>query len=255
MQSDIPEDKLDRALMLKSLVTSRATGVSIDDSIYFDLRRSFVKDEGTKRLLPEFIRTCRDQGSLWSYLKSVAEGGGAYAARRLHIDETFQPLLEELETPNSAPSDAAIDRVINSYDGVGVQEAWRKALDRHTVDPQGAITMARTLLEEVCKHILDDAFVSYDDSWDLPKLNRETMKILNLAPSQHTEEVFKAILGSCTNIVESIGSLRNRISDAHALGRRPIKPAARHAALTVNLAGSMSMFFIETLEDVGTKQP
>jgi len=50
-------------------------------------------------------------------------------------------------------------------------------------------------------------------------------------------------------VVSSLGELRNKIGDAHAQGRKPVKPMPRHAALAVNLAGSMAMFLVETWMD------
>lgn len=41
-------------------------------------------------------------------------------------------------------------------------------------------------------------------------------------------------------------SLRNKGGDAHAGGRSRVRFKPRHAALTVNLAGSMALFLIET---------
>jgi hypothetical protein len=73
-------------------------------------------------------------------------------------------------------------------------------------------------------------------------------KQLNLAPSQHTEEAFKAILGGCHTVINGLSTLRNRIGDAHGQGGKPVKPSGRHAALAVNLAGAMAMFLIETFE-------
>lgn len=72
-----------------------------------------------------------------------------------------------------------------------------KALNLRMDDPEGAITAARTLLETVCKHVLDstgeeDLFKPGDD---LPKLYQAASKHLNIAPSQHTELVFKQVLG------------------------------------------------------------
>jgi hypothetical protein len=69
---------------------------------------------------------------------------------------------------------------------------------------------------------------------------------LNIAPSQHTEDAFKRILGGATSVVEGLGSLRNKIGDAHGQGGKPIRPGARHAQLAVNLAGTMATFLIET---------
>jgi Abortive infection C-terminus len=51
----------------------------------------------------------------------------------------------------------------------------------------------------------------------------------NLAPSQHTEEPIKRILGGVTSVVEGLGSLRNKMGDAHGQGKKAVRPSARHA--------------------------
>ena len=124
-----------------------------------------------------------------------------------------------------------------------------KALDRRLDDPDGAITSARTLLETVCKRILDEAGETYSDKEDLPKLFSMVAELLNLSPSQHSEKVFKTILGNCQSVVNSLGSLRNKIGDAHGRGGVPIRAAPRHAALAVNLAGTMATFLVETWQE------
>src|ERR1035437_6368529 len=48
---------------------------------------------------------------------------------------------------------------------------------------------------------------TYDDSADLPKLYTLTAKQLNLSPSQHTEQLFRQILGGCQTVVEGLGAL------------------------------------------------
>ena len=48
--------------------------------------------------------------------------------------------------------------------------------------------------------------------------------------------------------LKELGSVRNRHSDAHGAGRRSYRVTARHAALAVNLAGSMALFLIGTHE-------
>jgi hypothetical protein len=123
----------------------------------------------------------------------------------------------------------------------------KKGLTRKTSDPEGAITIARTILESVCKHILDERSVKYDaNKIELPELYRLTSKELNLSPSQHTEEIFKQILGSCSGIISGLGALRNKLGDAHGKGKAKVKPAARHAELAVNLSGTMALYLIET---------
>jgi hypothetical protein len=121
-------------------------------------------------------------------------------------------------------------------------------LDRRVKEPDAAITSARTLLETVCKHVLDDLDVAYADDADLPKLYRLTAEALTLAPSQQTEPMLRQVLGGCTAVVEGIGAMRNKLSDAHGKGRvtSPVQP--RHASLAVNVAGAAAMFIVESWE-------
>jgi uncharacterized protein YfkK (UPF0435 family) len=243
-EDELPNSPLERAAMLENLMTARATGdMNASNPVYEHLRREFMRDSVTKPLLPDFVRTCRTLNAFWPLIKKQA---GTYAERRLIISEAFTPLIEYLEGSNKAPVDTAVSEVLDTFDPEGVHAVWSKALGRRNVDPDGAITVARTLLETVCKRILDSMSVSYSYKEDLPKLYTMVAKSLNLAPDQHTEEPIKAILGSATNLVNGIGTLRNRFSDSHGRGGKPIKPSPRHASLAVNTAGAVATFLVET---------
>ncbi|MDS1138764.1 abortive infection family protein [Nitratireductor indicus] len=156
------------------------------------------------------------------------------------------PVYEVQPAALGSPSDDAISQALAEFDTETVHARWTQALDRRDTDPAGAITLARTLLEDVCKWIIIEAGETYEEKDDLPVLYRKLAKILNLAPDGHTEPVFKQILGSCQSVVESLGSLRNKISDAHSPGPKKVKPAARHAQLAVNLSGTMATFLVST---------
>ena len=153
--------------------------------------------------------------------------------------------MDHLEKESQSPSDENISESISSFDANEVHNAWQKAVQRRQDDPEGAMLASRTLLETVCKHILDEKGVDYSKD-DLCKLYRKTAEALDLVPSQHTEEAFKAILGGCYTIVQNLGSLRNKVSDAHGQGKHSVKPLPIHATLAVNLAGAMSTFLIKT---------
>jgi hypothetical protein len=242
---ELPEESVERALVLRNGLMGHATGGSLDARLYKKLRREFVEDGVTRDLLPIFVKTCHSTGDFWDYIKEAYD---SYAERRAHIRQSFAPLIEYLEKERSLAAELISD-VLLSYDEDGVHRAWNKALRRAVDDPEGAITAARSLLESVCKHILDEGGeddVPYGPSEDLPKLYRLVSEKLALAPSQHTEEVFKRVLGGCSSVVEGLGSLRNKIGDAHGQGKRPVRVAPRHAHLAVNLAGTMAMFLIET---------
>jgi hypothetical protein len=147
-----------------------------------------------------------------------------------------------------APLDDLVTTGTEALDSASVSASWTKAISRRSTDPEGAITAARSLLESTCKTILDDRDVPYAQRDELPALYKAVQGVLNLSPSDHTEQQFKAILGACTTVVKELGSLRNRISDAHADGRVNYRPAERHATFAVNLAGSMALFLMETHE-------
>jgi hypothetical protein len=230
---------------LKNMCVSRATGGFSEDTEYKRLRRQLLQQPIVKAKLPRFVETCRTLDEFWGFIKPKFN---SYAERREFLREEFHPLLMMLEAEARTPSDEATSAVLTIVSSEHVQESWRKALERRGSDPEGAITAARTLLECVCKHILDNAGIEYDSKDDLPKLYRKAAERLNLAPSQHTEQLFKQILGGCHAVVEGLGALRNQLSDAHGKGKTGVRPAPRHAELAVNLAGTVATFLIQTQE-------
>lgn len=242
MPDDLPENPLERAKMLETICIDAATYGTNDGAVYELLRRDFVADLKLRPLLPEFIRTCRDA----SQMRTNAQAVGDYKARRAYIHDGFRPLFEHLEGVNRAPADAGVSDALQSFDRDGVHAVWEKAMGRRADDPDGAITSARTLLETVCKRILDEMGVKYPDGADLPALYGMVAKGLKVAPSQQTEDTFRAMLGGCQSVVERIGAIRNKHGDAHGKGAGGAKPDARHAELAVNLAGSMATFLVQT---------
>lgn len=154
----------------------------------------------------------------------------------------------DLFPSSGSPLDTTCSTILYRTDAPHVSDAWKKALERRNSDPEGAITAARTLLETVCKYILDEEGVEYLDATDLPNLYKLAIEQLSLAPSQHTEEAFKQTLGGCYGIVLGLSTLRNRLSDSHGKGKKGMKPAPRHSELAVNLAGALASFLIQTWE-------
>jgi len=230
---------------LKILLVSHATGHGGDDLEYKNLRLELKAIPRIDKLLPRFVHLCRNLSEFWSFIKPKF---GTYAERREYLRNEFDPVLTMLEAESRTPSDAPITAMVQAVSSNYITEVWQKALERRTTDAEGAITSVRTLLESVCKHILDAAGSTYDDSADLPKLYTLTAKQLNLSPSQHTEQLFKQILGGCQTVVEGLGAMRNRHSDAHGKGVSGTRPAPRHAELAVNLSGTMAMFLLQTWE-------
>ena len=150
--------------------------------------------------------------------------------------------------PTGSPADSSVSAALAAFEPTQVHARWTMAMERRGSEPEGAITLARTLLEDVCKWILHQAGETWQEADDLPVLYRKLAKALKLAPDDHTEAVFKQILGSCQSVVESLGALRNKLGDAHSPGPKRARPQARHAELAVNLAGAMATFLVATWE-------
>lgn len=238
-------DLLSKVEQLKDILEAKATGGYPDDAEYRSLRQELLANVPVKARLPAFIRECRTLSDFWGFIKPQF---GQYVERREFLRQEFATVLTFLEDGHNMPADDSISAFLSTADSDHVKEAWRKALERRVTDPDGAITAARTLIESVCKFILDESGVAYDDKDDLPRLYSKAATQLNLAPNQHTEQAFRQILGGCQTVVNELAGLRNRLSDAHGKGKVAARPSPRHAELAVNLAGTMATFLIATWE-------
>lgn len=230
---------------LKNILMSRATGGETFALEYEEIRDRLLRDSRVYHKLPRFIKTCSNLDQFWNFIQPKF---AHYSERRTYISNELDPILIELFDNEQSPGAKSTDKILEKVDAEHIRDAWEKARDRRVNDPSGAITAARTLLESVCKFILDEKNVSYHDQADLPKLYFEAASLLNLAPSQHSEKIFKQILGGSQAVVEGLGALRNRLGDAHGKGASSFKASPRHAELAVNLAGTMATFLIATWE-------
>ena len=235
---------LERVTYFQTILIDRATGGDPDESHYKKLRSEIIETTHIAHLVPHWVKTNREVSQFWQFIKAKFP---SYEERRRYIWDQFSGLLNFLESGLEHPAQASIEEVLETFNSESINFAWSKALERKVSDPEGAITISRTMLESVCKHILDDNNIQYNSQTiELSELYKLTAKELNLAPDQHTEHIFKQILGGCSGIVNGLGTLRNKLGDAHGKGKLPVKPQARHAELAVNLSGSMSLFLIST---------
>jgi len=151
------------------------------------------------------------------------------------------PMSHEGQTP--VTSDPFTTTTLNWS---SVKRDWTKAAERIPSDPAGAITTARTLLESVCMHILDERSIIYEKDGDLQRLYRTTARALTLSPEQQQEDIFRQVLGGCLSIIIGLAGMRNTFSDAHGASLADAEAQIRHARLAVNTAGTVALFLIET---------
>lgn len=238
------ETDLERATYLQQLLINRCTkDGETNDSHYKVLREYFLSRNDTKSKLPSWVRTSRDLGQFWQYIKPKL---GTYAERREFIWEEFHSLLDYLESGENSLHALVVEDKLNELDSEYIKLTWNRAIERIPDDPEGAITLSRTLLESALKYIADELELEYSKNTDLHDLYKMVVERLNLLPSQYTEKIFRQILGGCSAIVSGLGCLRNDLGDAHGKGKSHYKPMSRHAELAVNLSGSMCLFLLNT---------
>lgn len=244
---DLIKTDFDRAEYLLNMLLDHSTGGSADNDHYVQMRQALISNPNYEEIIPRWIKTNRSINQFWQYIKNKFP---SYAERRVYLNEEFAPILEYLENKQNLPAAKSIDEVLSKFDSGGVHFAWQKALERIAQDPSGAITLSRSILESVCKHILHGLNVEFNETnIELSELYKLVASELNLSPDQHSEKIFKQILGGCSGIVNGLGLLRNKYGDAHGVGPKAVKPKPRHAGLSVNLAGSMALFLIQTYEE------
>lgn len=245
----IPSDKFERVLLLQNTMSACATNRSEpqDNGVYVAIRRSFVQDAAVRERLPEAVRVCRSLEHFWEFIKPKY---GTYAERREYLRREFEPLLSHLEGMSTNPVDDLLDDVLEDFSAEAVQKLWEKAIESRERDPEAAITLARSLIESVCKHILDEAGEEYGSG---DQLYRRATALMNLAPDQQSEQSFKQLLGACNSIVGSLNVIRNRFGDAHGRSSSDTEPSPRHAELAVNVAGSLAMFLVKTRLEEGRR--
>ncbi len=191
-----------------------------------------------KRLLPEIVVKNSRIAAYWPEIQKI----GGYKDRDAFIHQQFRPLVEQLENRKIVVEHAVVisEQHINGE--------WQKALGRVDRDPEGAITSARTLIETVCKHILDSEKRPYEDNGNIARLYKAAAGTLKLSPDQHAATNFKQILSGASAIIDGLAGLRNTLGDAHGKSHSSARPATRHAQLAVNISGAMSQFLLQTFD-------
>jgi hypothetical protein len=140
---------------------------------------------------------------------------------------------------------------VSALDYASVEADLQRALDQAESDPEDAITSACSIVESVCKCLLDDMGREYPSKQDIRGLVTEVSKHLNLSPGRDDlppewAADIKQILSGLASVTGGIGALRTHAGDAHGRGKRNVPVDSRVARLAIHAASTVSLFFIET---------
>ena len=128
-------------------------------------------------------------------------------------------------------------------------------------NPGLAFDLAKTLLESVCKTVLEERKCIYDDRWDLPKLLKETLDRIRLVPEQIAAEerisnsLQKTVRGLQT-VVQGICELRNTHGFAsHGKGPTFHQLDRAHALLVARATDTIVNFLFRAYQNYSASTP
>lgn len=216
---------------------------------YSSLRRSIRKYFNNSNVLPEWVNLYRNSDIFWSYIKKKHS---SYQQRREEIWSSFEEVYSHIENlEKESPLDKTLRSINHNQKSDYLNEQWEKAIERRNSDPDGAITLARTILESTCKIILEEKGIEYEDQRNnsLQSLFKLVRERVLWSDQQETNNEIKKILSGLSQIVEGIATVRGLVGDAHGKGKKKYKISERHSVLTLNSAFTLTIFLWDTFND------
>ncbi len=139
------------------------------------------------------------------------------------------------------------------FDFDTVQREIARAQQNSKADPEDAVTAACSLIESVCRSILIELGHPLPPKKDIDGLISAVQAPLGLSPGRtglppEIENDVRQVLGGLTSVAKGIGALRTHGGDAHGREKGFKRLDARIARLSINAAGSLALFLIETWE-------
>lgn len=121
-------------------------------------------------------------------------------------------------------------------------------------NPTDAIGKSKELVESCCKTILEENNVAVDESWEIPRLIKETTTILDMLPlsvnNTIVEDATKKLLGNLSQIPQQLATIRNKMGTGHGRANSFSGLEPRHAKLAVGSASTLCWFLWETYEEM-----
>lgn len=120
-------------------------------------------------------------------------------------------------------------------------------LNNQKTNPTESIGKAKELLESVCKTILKELNIGFDDALELQGLTKKTYKVLKLTPEDISvnhplAQNLKQILGGLATITHGLATLRNAYGSGHGKTADYKGLNERHAKLAVGSASVLINF-------------
>jgi hypothetical protein len=153
------------------------------------------------------------------------------------LDSNLDFIEQNLATTNHS---VTYDRVLAEF---------RNARIEIDDKPEDSLTLARSSLESLFKHYLEDQQISYAEDETLSSQFKKVKQALLLNGKEATDQALKEMLGSLTQLVKAIGTLRNREGSAHGRGQKHISVGPPEARLAVCSAGIVAAYLLSKISE------
>lgn len=153
----------------------------------------------------------------------------------------FSPDIVDTEIDDKVSSDFVNQQIIKCKSKMNVG------------DYDGAITNARTLIEEILLSI-EEKIIGFRQEYDgnMPALYKRVSKQINMYPDDFkTVNSLHEILRGFVSIVNGFAGVSNNIADRHATNKHPDR---HHAKLAVNSSLVLCEFLLESYEYQNSKE-
>lgn len=160
-----------------------------------------------------------------------------------------RPVYAARDTAIIAPAVEAAKALGESLDRDYISRQITRMESAIHSEPDLAIGTAKEFIETCCKTILRERGQTVDEAWEIPKLVKATLDVLDFTPSMpRSDEVttsIRKVVGSLTQVAQSVAELRNRYGTGHGKDATTAAPPTHHARLAVSAASTIAVFLFE----------
>ncbi|MCP4633700.1 MAG: abortive infection family protein [candidate division Zixibacteria bacterium] len=228
-----------------------------DNWVFYDERFNLLKcNDGTFlaficEMVHPVVEPDTDKSEAWVRIfnsKLSADGWIIKGIKQISNKPVYGALKMESGTVSIEENSESLEKLINS-------DYIRLEMDRIKssikADPSLAIGTSKELIETICKTILDERKVTYNENDDFTTLAKNTFKILNLAPSHlHNQgKINESLKIFNSNLISALGrlaELRNPLGTGHGKTATFKGLETRHAKLAAGIASAIAVFIYET---------